>query len=70
MKVLGNLGLAGAGRVLQDHWGRWISGFSLHVSLVTNNMVELAAVKQGLEMVWNMGFKFLHLELDSKVVLF
>ena len=69
MKVLGNLGLAGAGRVLRDHWGRWISGFSLHVGLATNNMVELAAVKQGLEMVWNMGFKFLHLELDSKVVL-
>ena len=32
-------------------------------------MTELAAVKQGLEMVWNMGYKFLHLELDSKVVL-
>ena len=32
-------------------------------------MIELAAVKQGLEMAWNMGYKFLHLELDSKVVL-
>ena len=32
-------------------------------------MVELAAVRQGLAMAWNMGFKFLQLELDSKVVL-
>ena len=32
-------------------------------------MAELAAVRQGLEIAWIMGFKFLHLELDSKVVL-
>ena len=32
-------------------------------------MIELAAVRQGLAMAWNMGFKFLQLELDSKVVL-
>ena len=31
-------------------------------------MAELAAVRQGLEMAWNMGYKFLQLELDSKVV--
>ena len=67
--ALGNLGLAGAGGVLRDHRGRWISSFSLCGRFATNNMVELAAVKQGLEMAWNMGYKFLHLELDSKVVL-
>ena len=32
-------------------------------------MVELAAVRQGLEMAWAMGSKYLQLELDSKVVL-
>ena len=32
-------------------------------------MVELAAIKQGLAMAWNMGFKFIQLELDSKVAL-
>ena len=48
--ALGNPGLAGAGGVLRDHWGQWISGFSLHVGLAINNMAELAAVRQGLEM--------------------
>ena len=67
--ALGNLGLAGAGVVLRDHWGQWISGFSLHVGLATNNMAELAAVRQGLEMAWAMGSKYLQLDLDSKVVL-
>ena len=32
-------------------------------------MAELAAVRQGLKMAWNKGYKLLHLELDSKVVL-
>ena len=32
-------------------------------------MVELATIRQGLEMAWNMSYNFLHLELDSKVVL-
>ena len=67
--ALGNPGLAGAGGVLRDHWGQWISGFSLHVGLATNNMAELAAVRQGLEMAWAMGSKYLQLDLDSKVVL-
>ena len=49
--------------------GRWIGGFSLHLGLATNNMAELAAIRQGLDMAWNMGFKFIQLELNSKVVL-
>ena len=32
-------------------------------------MAELATVRQGLDMAWNMGFKFIQLELNSKVVL-
>ena len=39
------------------------------MDLATNNMAELAVVRQGLEMACNMGFKYLQLELDSKVVL-
>ena len=47
---LGNPGIAGAGGIFQDHLGQWISGFSLHVGLATNNMAELVAVRQGLAM--------------------
>ena len=39
------------------------------MGLATNNMVELAAARQGLAMAWTMGFKYIQLELDSKVVL-
>ena len=67
--ALGNPSLACAGGVLRDHWDWWISSFSLHVGLATNNMAEMVAVRQGLEMAWNMGSKYLQLEMDSKVVL-
>ena len=39
------------------------------MGLATNNMAEFTAVRQGLEMAWIMGSKYLQLELDSKVVL-
>ena len=67
--ALGNPRLAGVGGVLRDHWSRWISSFSLHVGLATNNLAELAAVRRGLEMAWDKGTKHLQLELDFKVVL-
>ena len=67
--ALGNPGPTGVGGVLRDHRGQWISGFSLRGGFATNNMAELATVRQGLEMAWNKGYKLLHLELDSKVVL-
>ena len=55
--------------MLHDHQGLWISGFSARVGLATNNMAELAAVRQGLVMAWNANVKLLQLELDSRVVL-
>ena len=57
--ALDNLGLAGAGGILRDHQGRWILGFSARVGLATNNMVELATVRQGLAMAWNVGVRLL-----------
>ena len=67
--ALDNLGLAGAGGVLRDHQGRWLTGFSTRLEIASNNLAELAAVRQGLMLAWNKGVKFLQLELDSKVVL-
>ena len=67
--ALSNLGVSGARGILRDHLGCWIAGFSLHLGIATNNMAELAAVRQGLEMAWLLEFKFIWLEIDSKVVL-
>ena len=61
--------MAGAGGLLRNNSGEWILGFSFHLGITSNNMAELAAVRQGLILAWDMGFKFIHLELDSMTVL-
>ena len=66
--AIGNPGLAGARGLLRNSSGEWISGFSLHLGLTSNNMAELAVVHQDLILAWDMGFKFIHLELDSMTV--
>ena len=66
--AIGNLRLAGAGGLLRNSSGEWISGFSLYLGLTSNNMAELAAIRRGLILAWDMGFKFIHLELDSMTV--
>ena len=66
--AIGNPGLASTGGILRNHMGNWLAGFSLHLGIASNNMAELATVRQGLILAWDMGFKFIQLELDSITV--
>ena len=66
---LGNLGLAGASRLLCNSLGDWISSFSLYMGITSNNIAELGAVCEGLLLAWNLGFRFIHLEIDFMIVL-
>ena len=43
--AIGNPRLAGAGGILRNHSSEWISGFSLHLGLTSNNMAKLAVVR-------------------------
>jgi len=66
---LDNPGMAGVGGLLRDSSGSWISRFSLSMGITTNNMAELGAMRQGLMLAWDLGFKFIQLEIDSMIVL-
>ena len=66
---LGNPGRAGAKGLLRDSSGKWISGFSLNLGITSNNVAELGAIRYGLQLASNMGFKFIHVQIDSMVVL-
>ena len=57
--AISNPGVAGAEGILRNHSSEWISRFSFHLGLASNNMVELAAIWQGLALAWDMGFKFI-----------
>ena len=65
----GDPGLAGASELLRNSSGAWISGFSLHMGITSNNITELGAIRKGILLAWNLGFKFIHLEIDSMTVL-
>ena len=62
--AIGNLGLAGVWGILRDSSSGWLSGFSLNLGIATNNMA-----KWGLLPAWNLGFKFIQIELDSSTQL-
>ena len=66
---LGNLRLARASGLLQNCSGSWVSGFSLNMGIASNNIAKLGAIRQDLILAWDLGFKFIHLEIDSMIVL-
>ena len=68
-KQLGDPGLASAGGLLRNSSGAWISSFSLHMGITSNNISEQGAIRKGLLLAWNLGFKFIHLEIDSMTIL-
>lgn len=66
---LGNPRLAGASGILRDFSGNWVFGFSLRLGLASNNIAKLWAVRQGLMLAWDLGFKFIQLETNSTTVI-
>ena len=39
------------------------------MGITTNNMAKLGTVRRGLMLVWDLGFKFIQLEIDSMIML-
>ena len=66
--VIGNPGMAGAGNLLRNNASARISGFSLNMGITSNN-IAVGVVQQGLILAWELGFKFIHLEINSMTVL-
>lgn len=67
--AIGNPRLVGARRLLRDNSGIWLLGFSLNIGIATNNMAKLATIRQGLLLAWELGFKFIQLEINSIILL-
>ncbi|PKI44165.1 hypothetical protein CRG98_035458 [Punica granatum] len=64
----GNPGRSGAGGLLRDSDGRWVHGYVRNVGITTSFSAELWAVRTGLEMAWDLGFRRIILEVDSETV--
>ncbi|KAH9750393.1 putative ribonuclease H protein [Citrus sinensis] len=63
-----NTGEAGAGGIIRDSFGNWISGFSMNIGESSVIMAELWGLYQGLSLAWNVGIRHLLVEVDSLCV--
>ena len=57
--------LAGAGGVLQDHFGHWICGYSVRLGTCSIVSAELWALIHGLQLAWEREVRLLMIEIDS-----
>jgi len=64
----GNPGAAGAGGIIRDQFGNWITGFTLNLGYCTSVKAELAALLQGLKLAKSHGITKLIVHTDSQVV--
>jgi len=48
----------------------WLGGYSYMVGIFSSLRAELWAVKVGLELAWEKGFRRVLLEVDSQVVVY
>nr|ABN09101.1 Ribonuclease H [Medicago truncatula] len=65
----GNPGRAGFGGLIRNDVGGWIHGFSESCGRVSNLLVELYAILNGLQLAWDLGFRIITLEPDYKSAL-
>nr|CAD1835843.1 unnamed protein product [Ananas comosus var. bracteatus] len=65
----GNPGPAAAVGVLRNCNGEWIMGFVNNLGITQNFAAEFGAIYHGLSMAWDLGYRHLILESDSKTCL-
>ncbi|OMO56897.1 reverse transcriptase [Corchorus capsularis] len=65
----GNPGIAGAGGLIRNAAGAWLVGFAAHLGVCSNIVAELQALRLGLCLAWDEGFREIECEVDAKVVL-
>ncbi|XVF30503.1 hypothetical protein REPUB_Repub16aG0063700 [Reevesia pubescens] len=66
---LENPGIAGAGGLIRTSMGEWSVGFRAHLGVCSNVAAELQAVRFGLLLAWNEGFRHIECQIDAKVII-
>ncbi|KAJ7950371.1 Ribonuclease H protein [Quillaja saponaria] len=61
-----NLSLSAVGGLIRNRDGVRQAGFSLNLGYGNIMLAELNAIRHGLSLAWNMGYRLLHIESDSK----
>lgn len=64
-----NPGVAVAGGVIINSAGSWLLVFAAHLFLYSNVAAELHALRLGLRLAWQEGYRAIDCEFDAKVIL-
>lgn len=67
--VTGNMKLTRVGGLIRDRNGNWIQGSPLNHGITSSTQAELWRVRHDLNMAWQLGLRFLKLEVTSIKVL-
>jgi ribonuclease HI len=62
----GNPGRGGFSGLIRNDIGEWMHGFSGSCGRASNLMEELYAILKGLQLAWDLGYRTITLESDSK----
>ncbi|GLU17060.1 hypothetical protein SLE2022_334570 [Rubroshorea leprosula] len=65
--VIGNPGLGGCGGVFRDSQGQWVLGFTRNIGFTTALATELWAIRDGLQLAFNLHFNHIIIETDYYV---
>ncbi|KAL4305782.1 hypothetical protein AHAS_Ahas16G0112700 [Arachis hypogaea] len=59
--------IAGCGDLIRDSRGRWVAGFLVNIGKGTTFTAEAWGILHGLKLAWDLRFKKIILEIDSKI---
>ncbi|CAI0421511.1 unnamed protein product [Linum tenue] len=59
-------GHAAVGGLIRDHTGRCLAAFAMNLGMCSITRAELRGVMEGLQLAWDMGFRRVRVELDSR----
>ena len=65
----GNPGQATAGGVVRNEHGDWLTGFAANLGIATASVAELWRVIHGLDIASERGYRRIHVEVDSQIVI-
>ncbi|KAK9136201.1 hypothetical protein Syun_015531 [Stephania yunnanensis] len=65
----GNPGPASFGGVMRDERGCWLFGYMGHIGTASSTVAELWAIREGLKLAWQRGFRKILLESDSQTAI-
>ena len=65
----GNPGMVGIGCIINNYSGKWIAKRANFIRSITNNLVELEALQEGLQICLDLGLSKIIIEGDSQIFL-